>query len=130
MYNLKIAFRGLWRKAFYSRINIVGLAVSMAAVIFILFWIKDECSYDSFHKDADNIYIGLAQLDSGGEKMYFERSTGLFAPAAYEHFDEVTAYCRTKEENAAFVKYENERICNVKYLMSDSTFFRFLIFLL
>ena len=52
----KIAFRNLLRHKAFSIINIAGLAIGMACSIFILLWVRDELSYDSFHTKADRIY--------------------------------------------------------------------------
>jgi hypothetical protein len=45
-YSLKIIFRNLKKSALYSWIDIIGLAISLTAVILIRLWIKDETSYD------------------------------------------------------------------------------------
>lgn len=51
----KIAFRNLRRHKAFSIINISGLTIGMACSIFILLWVWDELSYDSFHTKADKI---------------------------------------------------------------------------
>ena len=59
----KIAFRNLKRKPGYSAINIVGLAVGMAACILIFLWVQDELSFDRFHQNQDRIYRIIQQRD-------------------------------------------------------------------
>ncbi len=54
--HLKIAWRNLKRNKGYSAINIGGLAIGLAAVIFMLFYIKYESSYDTFHTNYDKIF--------------------------------------------------------------------------
>ncbi|MEQ8424240.1 MAG: ABC transporter permease, partial [Cyclobacteriaceae bacterium] len=46
---LIIAFRNLRDKKVYSIINIVGLAIGLAACIIMLYYVKHESSYDTFH---------------------------------------------------------------------------------
>ena len=58
---LKIAFRNLIRHKSYSTINIAGLAIGMACSIMILLWVKNELSYDRFHKNAPQIYRIVAE---------------------------------------------------------------------
>lgn len=60
---LKIAFRNLIRHKAFSFINITGLAIGMASSILILLWVRDELSYDRFHKNADHIYRIVANAD-------------------------------------------------------------------
>ena len=53
---LKIAIRNFTRHKGNSIINVAGLAIGLASVIFIALFIQDELSYDKFFKDADQIY--------------------------------------------------------------------------
>ena len=52
----KVAFRNLKKHAFYSFINIIGLAVGMACCILIFLWVQDELSLDRFHEKSDRLY--------------------------------------------------------------------------
>ena len=51
-----IAVRNLFKSKGFSLINIIGLAIGIAACIVILLFVKSELSYDSFNKKADQIY--------------------------------------------------------------------------
>jgi predicted permease len=63
LYNyLKIAFRSLRRHKGFSLINIAGLSIGMACSILILLWVRDELSYDRFHRDAEQLYRITASL--------------------------------------------------------------------
>jgi hypothetical protein len=53
---LIIAWRNLKRHKVFSLINILGLAIGMAACLLILQYVSFELSYDQFHKKADRIY--------------------------------------------------------------------------
>src|SRR3954464_3040098 len=53
---IKVALRNLWKNKVFSFINIFGLATGMACSLLIFLFVKDEVSYDSFHKDASHIY--------------------------------------------------------------------------
>ena len=52
----KIAFRNLWGNKGFSAINILGLAIGMAACFFVFLYVNFELSYDHFNKNADNLY--------------------------------------------------------------------------
>ncbi|MGN6265976.1 MAG: ABC transporter permease [Ginsengibacter sp.] len=47
----KIGWRNLVQNKVYSLINILGLATGMAVAMLIAFWIKDELSYNHYHKN-------------------------------------------------------------------------------
>jgi len=53
---LKIALRNLTRQKALSLINIMGLSIGLACFSLFLLYAVNEFSYDSFHKNAKNIY--------------------------------------------------------------------------
>src|SRR5574338_192931 len=53
---LKSALRNIRRNALFSLINITGLVLGFTCLVIIAVWIKNELSYDRFHKKGDNIY--------------------------------------------------------------------------
>src|SRR6186997_3128437 len=52
----RIAWRSLWKNKIFSLINLIGLSVSMSLSMLIIMIIKDQFSFDNFHKDSDRIY--------------------------------------------------------------------------
>ena len=52
----KVAVRNLSKNLFYSLTSIAGLALGLACVFLIVQYLKQELSYDQFHKHADDIY--------------------------------------------------------------------------
>jgi putative ABC transport system permease protein len=53
---LRIAVRNILKYKGYSFINILGLAIGMAACILIMLYVQFELSYDRYHENADRIY--------------------------------------------------------------------------
>ena len=53
---LKIAYRNLLKNKVFSLINILGLAIGMAACLLILRYVVFESSYDAFHRQGDRLY--------------------------------------------------------------------------
>jgi putative ABC transport system permease protein len=43
-----VTLRNLWRNKSFSAINILGLAIGMAAALLIGLWVHNEVSYDRF----------------------------------------------------------------------------------
>ncbi|HTQ66874.1 MAG TPA: ABC transporter permease [Puia sp.] len=52
----KTAFRNLERNKIYSFINIAGLSLGLACAMLMMLYVKDEVSFDRFHKNVKNIY--------------------------------------------------------------------------
>lgn len=63
----KIAIRSIWKDRVFSCINIVGLAVAMACSLLLIFWIKNELSYETSYPYADRIYrlIEVEERENG-----------------------------------------------------------------
>ncbi|HEV2702365.1 MAG TPA: ABC transporter permease [Steroidobacteraceae bacterium] len=53
---LTVALRNLIRHKLYSVINIAGLTVGLACVLFIILFARDELSYDKWLPDSANLY--------------------------------------------------------------------------
>jgi putative ABC transport system permease protein len=50
------AWRNLSRHKTYSIINVVGLSIGLACAMLIILYVKDEVSFDRFHKNGNHIY--------------------------------------------------------------------------
>ena len=53
---LKVAWRNIIRKKGFSFINITGLAIGMTVCLLILLFVQYELSYDTYHKNAEDLY--------------------------------------------------------------------------
>ncbi len=56
---LKIVSRNLWRYKSYTVINIVGMSIGIAAMVWGYQTYKYAFSFDNFHHDQDNVYRAL-----------------------------------------------------------------------
>ena len=61
------ALRSLTKKKGFSAINIIGLAIGMAAALLILTYVTFEYSYDDMHSRADRIFRVEARFYENGE---------------------------------------------------------------
>jgi putative ABC transport system permease protein len=123
-----IAVRNIRKHTFYSAINILGLAIGVAACLFILLYITDELSYDRFHKDADNIYrIGL-HGKIGGQEINTANSCPPLASAMVAEIPGVEAATRINMRNNFVFKNEALAFTEDKILYADSNFFQFFSF--
>lgn len=125
---LKLTFRNLRRNMLYSFINIAGLAISLTAVIFIVLWVQDELSYDSFHENVDNKYIVVVSGDRNGQVASSDVTQGFITPAIKERFGEVESFCRVRGVSFGFVKYGDKKLSAKRGFLADSTFFSFFSF--
>lgn len=76
---LKTAFRTLSRNINYALINIIGLAIGIAACILIFLVVQFESSFDTFHKKRASIYRIVAESHNQDGLTY---SGGIAFPTA------------------------------------------------
>ena len=63
----KSAWRNIIRNKTTTLINLFGLSVALVAFIFIALWVQNELSFDSYHKDAKDIYLVQMKFNGANE---------------------------------------------------------------
>jgi putative ABC transport system permease protein len=93
-YELKIALRKLLKSKLYSTLNIIGLAVGLAACLIIATIVLNDLSYDKQWKNSNQLYkiIGVQSVNHGTVETANVFS-GL-GPELKRNFPEVKAFCR------------------------------------
>ena len=132
--NLKILIRNLYRNALYTWINIVGLAVSLTAAIFILIWVQDELGYDKSYSHINNIYRPFLHLTadlnnmSDGMDHYLNHLPPPFVAAMNNEIAEVQAATFfTEDWELDDLDYQGQKYFNRDYeyfFMTDAFFFQ------
>jgi putative ABC transport system permease protein len=126
----KIALRNIRKQAFYSAINILGLAAGVTACLFVILYVTDELSYDTFHADAQNIYrIGLHGRIAGQE-INTASSTPPLAAAMVAEIPGVEAAIRVNRYDNQVFKQGVKTFTEDKIVYTDSNFFAFFSFVL
>src|SRR6202000_1677643 len=92
---LKTAWRNLVKNRFYSVINIAGLTLGLAIGMLILLWVQDELSFDSFHKQAANIYRVELWGGTGASKQIWHQAVAPMGMLAKQQLPDVKDEVRT-----------------------------------
>ncbi len=125
---LKIAWRNLLKYPSHSLINIVGLAVGMACFLLILFYVKDESSYDKFHRDYEQIYrVTEVNYSDGGETMLANAFSAI-GPALDQDFPEIDDFVRITFEEYSVANGPERTYQESRFAYADSTFWDVLDF--
>lgn len=121
---LKIAVRNLLKNKLYSSINIFGLAIGLAAVLLILYYVRFELSYERSHLLRDRLYR-ISILSWRGDVMEEESPefTPPIGPALVDEFPEVEQYTRLSTRRAAHLTSGDltRKVEGIRY--ADSTLF-------
>ena len=120
----KTAFRNLLRNRIYSFINIVGLSLGLAVAMLIVLYVKDERSYDRFHKNKIyRVVLGVSgQLSPQESKMPRMGITGYFqGPKFAAAIPEIKSFVRV-QSGAVDIKTGSD-IKSQQVAFVDSNFF-------
>ena len=122
----KIAWRSLLKYKAFSSINIFGLAAGMACSLLIFLFVKDELSYDRYHKDADRVYRVVKDfINDDGSRIPDATSPAALAPAMQREIPEVEGVTRLMPHwnGSWLVEYGDKKIVEQLFWRADSNFF-------
>lgn len=90
-----------------SIINISGLAIAIASVIFIVMWVKDELGYDVFFKEADHIFqVNMTINDKGVTNTTGGNTAPAVTPTMLSIYPEIESYVRIYRPGDILVRYK------------------------
>jgi len=119
---IKIALRNITRYKAHSFLNISGLALGLACCILLLLWIRDEISYDKFHKNSREIY----RIIGNSEQILAPRAltpTPL-GPALKNDYPEIINFCRYDDVQGFIpIKTEGKTFTGLTIAWVDQSFF-------
>ncbi|MCB0608494.1 MAG: ABC transporter permease [Lewinellaceae bacterium] len=125
---LKIAFRNLLKNKSFSLINIFGLTMGTACCLYILFYVRDQRSYDLQHHDAEDLFRVITDLELPGEEtMHMATSGPPITPAIKAEFPEVEEAARVCSPPGVaqnLFRVGDKVFYEKKGFLADSTFFR------
>ncbi|OMP77065.1 ABC transporter permease [[Flexibacter] sp. ATCC 35208] len=106
----KLIYRNLLRNKGFSAINIIGLAIGMAAAILIMLWIQNEESYDEFHEHKDRIYEVWNRVPIEGKITCWNSVASLTGPALEKDVPEVAHAVRVKMNGNSLFSVDDKKI--------------------
>src|SRR6476659_10075463 len=113
----KTAFRNLARNKVYSFINIAGLSIGLACAMLIMLYVKDEASFDRFHKNVNNIY----RIVSERKKNKISATGLLQGPRFTQNIPGIKSFVRVYSRYEV-IKIRND-VQSQNLLYVDSNFF-------
>ena len=118
----KTAWRNLWRNKIYSSINIIGLAIGMAAFIIIMLFFSYERSFDNFNKK--NIYRlnEVQKFEGMAAAQKVALSMFPMAPTLKADFPQIKNYTRISAANNTPFTYGDKKVFIKRICFVDSTF--------
>ncbi len=119
----KITIRNIERSKVYSSLNILGLALGMAAFLFILEYTTYERGYDQFHPNFENIYRVTFEDYRNGQLQRNSASTvPRIGPFIKENMPEAVKFTRAHPFPSLVIAYNNKMFRQNRVLMVDPEF--------
>ena len=121
---LLVAWRNLRKEIGPTVINVIGLAVGLAACLLIGLWIDRELSYDDFHPEADRVHRITVEARFLDNEIYTPMVPAPMRGALRRDVPEVEAVTRLRPYFQSNVIRHNDRaFATDKVWRADSTFF-------
>ena len=121
---LKIAWRNILRQKGYSGINIVGLAIGIAACLLILQYVSFELSFENFHINKNRIYrVQQDRFDNG--KLSTQWAGGAYAVgnSFKDAIPEIEDYVKIVQRDPVVTEVNNQPLKINKVVYATNSFF-------
>ncbi|MBD0257280.1 MAG: ABC transporter permease [Cytophagales bacterium] len=126
---LLIAWRNLKKNRVFSFVNILGLAIGMAACLLILQYVSFELSFDRFHAHAADLYRVTNDRFQNGKLIQHGTITySAVGKALDDDFPEVINYARVFPLNETIITYGDQKVAEVYSLAVDNAFLQMFSF--
>ena len=114
----KIAFRSLWKNRLFTAINVLGLSLGLASAGVLLLFIQRGITFDTFHRDNDQIYF-VQTADVSGR---YNQTVYPILEQMVKTFPEIETGTHVQGWNDVWLSHDGKDLQRqTKYV--DSTFF-------
>ena len=126
---LTIAWRNIIRHKVYAGINIMGLAIGIAACLLILQYVGFELSYEKFQVNKDRIYRVQQDRYNDG-KITTRWAAGAFAPgnSFKDRIPEIETYVKLVQNNKVTVEVQHQPLQVDQVFFASQDFFKVFTF--
>ena len=122
---LLVALRNFKRDKWYSFLNIFGLTIGITFSILLIFYIRDELSYDRYNVNADRIVrINAYIQEKDKPEMRWASTPFPLGPALKKDYPEVEESVRFVGTGKVLMKQGTRRFYEDKIFITDSNVFR------
>lgn len=106
----------------FSLINILGLTLGLSISLLILLFVINELTYDSYHKDGDQIYRINSKLKAMGQEMQIASTASPLGPYLVEHYPAVLLSARISNPDFLIFEINDNEIEEEVYYADPALF--------
>lgn len=120
---LLIALRNLKKDIWYNLVNILGLTMGITFSLFLIFYIKDELSYDKHYEKADRIFRINTYIQEKDKNTDWTLTQFPLGPTLKKDYPEVEEQVRILSRERTLFKNGDNNFYETKVYYADSTIF-------
>jgi putative ABC transport system permease protein len=121
---IKTAWRNLVKYKIFSTLNIMGLAIGMAACLMILQYVSFKLSYDQFHPNVKDIYRVVNDRYQQGKLIQHGTITySAIGRAMNDDYEEVIGHARVMPAGETIFGFDDKKLMEDDALFAENSFF-------
>jgi putative ABC transport system permease protein len=121
---LLIAARNFKKDKWYSLLNILGLTIGITFSLFLIFYVRDELSYDRYNKKADRIFRIISFIQERDKNTNWTLTQAPLAATLKKDYAEVEESARFLGKERTLFKNGENNFYETKIYYADSTVFK------
>ncbi len=122
--DLKVALRDILRNKGYSFINILGLAIGLSSFLTVSLLVRDELSFDRFHRNADRIYRLTLDAQIGDKLFLTAMSSGPLTQSLKTDLPGVETATHLRVLGDHSMRFGDHSFTEYRLYLADSCLFR------
>lgn len=124
MKNFTLALRVLLKNKFYSILNIMGLAVGLAAAIIIFLYVKSDLSFDKQHENHTRVYRIDSRFNINGKNDEYALSSQFLSPFLMAEYPEIQNFARLRSAGKVLIRNSDDQFYEDNLYFADSSMFK------
>ncbi len=125
---LKIAYRNFKKDKWYTLLNIIGLTIGITFSLLLIFYVRDELSFDRYHKKADRIFRIVSYIRERDKNTNWTLTQAPLAATLKKDYPEVEQSARFMGRERTLFKNGENNFYETRVYYADSTVFKIFTF--
>lgn len=123
---LKIFLYQIKKDKLFTALNILGLSIGIAGLVFAILYWNDEHSYDAWNPEKETVFATASSFDN---IEFWGSSVAALGPTFSTAIPEIESYCYLNTwYNQGILEHDGNKVLSQKIIDSQKTFFTFFPF--
>ncbi len=122
---IKSAVRNFRKNRVYGSINILGLSIAFATLIFVITYLNQETTYEAFYENVDRIYRPTYHISSQNDyEVHFARIQANFINELPDEIPEIERLIRFQNKEQKYIRIGENRFRPEHAYVTDHDVFK------